>query len=91
MVRLKYYILLLLLFLINGQMLAKDPTVDEIIRNVQKKFDKVPLVFAEFLQTFHWSVAEQTQEFMVQIYIGKNNEFRTRTNKCFRKWPYRNS
>jgi len=60
-------------------MLAKDPTADEIIRNVQKKFDKVPLVFAEFIQTFHWSVAEQTQEFKGQIYIGKNNDFRIQT------------
>ncbi len=55
---------------------AKEQTPDEIIRNVQKKLQDVELISAEFLQTFYWSVAEETQQYNGQIYIGKNDEFR---------------
>ena len=65
---------LLLAVFISG--FAKEPTPDEIIRNVQKKLQNVEMISAEFVQTFFWSVADETQEYNGQIYIGKNDEFR---------------
>ena len=79
MAKIKLFFLFLFFCLIYNSVFAKDPTADEIIRNVQKKLDKYPLVFAEFLQTFHWSVAEEIQEFTGQIYIGKQNDFKITT------------
>ena len=75
------WLLMILCFLItidvNG--FADEPTVDEIIRNVQRKLENIELISAEFMQTFFWSIADETQEFAGQIYIGKNDEFRIKT------------
>ena len=68
--------ILLISPLVTGGLEAKDPSAKEIIRNVQKKIEKVSLIEAEFIQTFYWSIAEEEEQYDGKVYIGKGDEFR---------------
>jgi len=72
-------LMLLLLFVVNQNILAKDPTAEEIMSKVQAKLNNVELVTVDFVQTFHWSMTDETQEYTGQIFIGKGDAFRIET------------
>lgn len=72
-------LLIFFLFLLPAEPFAKDPTAEEIIKKVQKKVENVPLIYAEFDQTFEWSIASETQKYEGKIYIGKKENFRIQT------------
>lgn len=74
-----FFLLPFFLFLFFSLTNAKDPSAEEIIKNVQKKVENVPLIFAEFEQSFEWSIAEETQKYEGKIYIGNNENFRIQT------------
>ena len=57
----------------------KNTTAKQLISNVQKKLENIKLIEAEFIQTFYWSLAEEKEENLGKIYIGKNDEFRIET------------
>ena len=67
----KLLILLLYIFPQNLPAIDKDPSAEQIIKNVQKKLEDVQVIEADFLQTFYWSLAEEEEQNSGKIYIGK--------------------
>jgi chaperone LolA len=76
----KLLILLLSIFPQISRAADKDPSAEQIIKNVQKKLENVQIIEAEFLQTFYWSLAEEEEQNSGKIYIGKKDAFRIETS-----------
>lgn len=55
------------------------PSANDIIKKVQEKIDKVPLIEALYVQRFHWSLAGAEEEYSGKIYLGENDAFRIET------------
>ncbi len=75
----KLLILLLAIFPQTSHSSDKDPSAEQIIKNVQKKLGDVQVIEADFSQTFYWSLAEEEEQNSGKIYIGKKDAFRIET------------
>lgn len=55
------------------------PSANDIIKKVQQKIEKVPLIEATYVQRFHWSLADAHEEYGGKIYLGEKDAFRIET------------
>ena len=67
-----------LVVLTNGQ-LAISQNANEILERVQKKYDSYSAICAQFKQTFHWELADETQIVEGQLCVKNGKKFRIET------------
>ena len=72
---------MILLFLgLNHSVLAKKKiTADKILQKVHQKVESIKTLEADFEETFHWVMIDETQTFSGKLYIGEGDEFRLQT------------
>ncbi len=78
MFRIKTIVILGLLVLV-GTVHAKN-NVDDILKKVQKKYTNIDAVCADFVQTFHWTLADETRTTEGEICAKDGEKFRINTS-----------
>lgn len=72
--------LLLLGFLFSQSLFGADAKkAKEIIQRVQKKYDALTSLKADFEQVYHWDLANETQKVRGKIYLQTGNKYRIET------------
>ncbi|MCK4894031.1 MAG: outer membrane lipoprotein carrier protein LolA [Calditrichia bacterium] len=73
----KYWLSLFLLVFIISNLYAEN--VDKIIKNVQKKYSKVQLLYVDFKQVNRFQLTKIENEVYGTIWIAQDNKFRLET------------
>lgn len=65
--------------LLIAPLLNPGISAEKVIKKVQKKFDSIRDFSAEFQETFHWELADETQSIKGKIYLKGGDKFRLET------------
>jgi len=72
-------IAILTVLVVAGTIYAKDD-VDNILKKVQKKYTNIDAVCADFVQIFHWTLADETRTTEGEICAKEGEKFRINTS-----------
>jgi outer membrane lipoprotein carrier protein len=73
-----YFIVFVLLFVVHGNKYASED-INNIIKKVQKKYEKVDILHADFKQINRFQLTNIQSEIHGSIWISENNQFRFET------------
>ncbi len=59
--------------------LAADDRAEDIIKKAKNKYDKIKTLKADFVQTFHWKLADNTHQQKGTIWLKGKDQFKLQT------------
>lgn len=74
-----HFIFLVIVGLFSSTIAWTQPSARDIIKEVQKKYENLANVTAEFEQVFHWELTDELQTLSGQIWLGTENKYRIET------------
>ncbi|UCE05631.1 MAG: outer membrane lipoprotein chaperone LolA [bacterium] len=73
------FAMIILIYQQSILLFAVDNKASEIIKKVKDKYDEFTTFNAEFIQTFHWKLADNVHEQKGKIWLKGNEKFRIET------------
>ncbi len=73
------FLLLGIFLLVGGAEAKKTLSVQKILAKFHARSQKIRTLKADFQQTFHWTMVDETQKFSGKLIIGEGDRFRLET------------
>lgn len=65
--------------LLGSAVAWSQPSAKDIIKEVQKKYENLTNVVADFEQVFHWDLTDEVQTLAGKVWLGTENKYRIET------------
>lgn len=76
----KLFMTIIVFGLLGTTVAWSQPSARDVIKEVQKKYENLVNVVADFEQVFHWDLTDEVQTLTGKVWLGSDNKYRIETN-----------